>query len=883
MYIYNLTLQNSGAVVSAIYGNFSSAKAQEFVVAKGKRLELLRPDEAGKAQVVLATEVFGCIRSIQAFRLMGETTDYIVIGSDSGRIVIVQYDAARNAFTKLHQETYGMTGCRRIVPGQYVCVDPKGRAIMVGALEKQKMVYVMNRDSSSNRLTISSPLEAHKASMLAFAMCGVDVGYENPKFACIELSYADADQDSSGEAAAEAEKLLTFYELDLGLNHVTRKWSTPVDRGASNLVAVPGGDGEGPGGVLVLAEDWIYYHNEDHDEVAGAAVPRRKNLPGERGTLMVCSATHRQKNLFFFLVQSEYGDIFKVTLDWDADTVANVRVKYFDTIPPTNSMCITKTGLLFAASEFGNHALYQFQGIGDDDDAVESTSVDTISERAEMGGGEAGEGGEGEEGGEPNAREFAPTFMPQVLRNLLMIDEMESLAPLCDMQVEDLCREETPQIYTACGRGSRSSLRILRHGLAVTAMAESELPGNPDKVWTVRKSKESEFDDYIVVTFQNATLVLSIGDTVEEVTDSGFLDTVPTIFVTLLNDGAILQVHAKGIRHIMPDGRKVEWDAPGRKDIVLATANAFQVIIALSGAEVIYFELDESGSLVEKLKMKMDNVDDLIALDVPPVPEGRRRANLLAVTGWDRTVRILSLEPGNLLEKLSTLALPAHATSLALTTVQGAGAGADDAAGGEGKVGGGSSGYGGTAVFLNVGLDNGVLLRTEVDPTSGTLSDQRTRFLGSRKVKLFRSRLQDREVLLALSSRPWLCYYYQDRHLMTPMSYDALEHASRCADESVCMKKRDVFVCSCVWVRTFAECMAPPAEGVLEVCECVHLFDTPLSFMALDTYAEQSPYVVAFSPHLVHTDPLNQKTSLLSTFNYSPPPHHPPPPAQLLF
>ena len=49
----------------------------------------------------------------------------------------------------------------RIVPGQYLAVDPKGRAIMVGAMEKQKLVYIMNRDASA-RLTISSPLEAHK-------------------------------------------------------------------------------------------------------------------------------------------------------------------------------------------------------------------------------------------------------------------------------------------------------------------------------------------------------------------------------------------------------------------------------------------------------------------------------------------------------------------------------------------------------------------------------------------------------------------------------------------------------------------------------------------------------------------------------------------------
>lgn len=47
---------------------------------------------------------------------------------------------------------------RRIVPGEYVAVDPKGRACMVAAVEKSKFVYVLNRDNDA-RLTISSPLE----------------------------------------------------------------------------------------------------------------------------------------------------------------------------------------------------------------------------------------------------------------------------------------------------------------------------------------------------------------------------------------------------------------------------------------------------------------------------------------------------------------------------------------------------------------------------------------------------------------------------------------------------------------------------------------------------------------------------------------------------
>lgn len=35
-------------------------------------------------------------------------------------------------FERVHQETFGKTGCRRIVPGQFLAVDPKGRAILIG-------------------------------------------------------------------------------------------------------------------------------------------------------------------------------------------------------------------------------------------------------------------------------------------------------------------------------------------------------------------------------------------------------------------------------------------------------------------------------------------------------------------------------------------------------------------------------------------------------------------------------------------------------------------------------------------------------------------------------------------------------------------------------
>ena len=50
----------------------------------------------------------------------------------------------------------GKSGCRRIVAGQYLAIDPKGRAVMIGAVEKQKLVYILNRDSNVSALFIQS-------------------------------------------------------------------------------------------------------------------------------------------------------------------------------------------------------------------------------------------------------------------------------------------------------------------------------------------------------------------------------------------------------------------------------------------------------------------------------------------------------------------------------------------------------------------------------------------------------------------------------------------------------------------------------------------------------------------------------------------------------
>lgn len=742
MFLYSLTIQPPTHVVQAVLGQFAGTKEQLIITGAGSRLTLLRPDpQQGKVITVLSHDIFGIIRSIAPFRLAGSNKDYLILATDSGRITIIEYLPSHNRFHRLHLETFGKSGVRRVIPGEYLTCDPKGRACLIASTEKNKLVYVLNRNAQAE-LTISSPLEAHKPGVVVISMVALDVGYANPVFAALEVDYSDVDQDPSGQALETLETQLVYYELDLGLNHVVRKWSEPVDPTASVLFQVPGGN-DGPSGVLVCGEENITYRHSNQ-EAFRVPVPRRRGATEDptRKRTIVAGVMHKLKGnagAFFFLLQTEDGDLLKVTIDMveneegaPTGEVRRLKVKYFDTVPVASSLCILKSGFLYVASQFGDYSFYQFEKLGDDDDELEFSSDDYPVA--------------------PDAPYEPAYFYPRPAENLALVDNIPAMNPVVDCKVENVTGEDAPQIFTVCGNGARSSFRTLKHGLEVNEIVSSELPGIPSAVWTLKLDRSDKYDAYIVLSFSNATLVLSIGETVEEVSDSGFLTSVPTLAAQLLGEDSLIQVHPKGIRHIK-NGQVNEWAAPQHRSIVAATTNTKQVAIALSSGEIVYFETDSDGSLAE-YDEKKEMTGTVTSLSLGDVPEGRLRSSFLAVGCDDCTVRILSLDPDSTLENKSVQALTAAPTSLAIIAME-------------------DSSSGGSTLYLHIGLHSGVYLRTVLDEITGELTDTRQKFLGPRAVKLFQVTVQGTTCVLGLSSRPWLGYAdpISKGFVVTPLDY----------------------------------------------------------------------------------------------------------------
>jgi splicing factor 3B subunit 3 len=108
----------------------------------------------------------------------------------------------------------------------------------------------------------------------------------------------------------------------------------------------------------------------------------------------------------------------------------------------------------------------------------------------------------GEEGGEVSSTDYpdfgmksdpAPVyFRAKPLENLILVDELDSFAPIIDAKVANVMHSDSPQIFTACGRGSRSSLKMMRHGLEVEELVSSPLGFQPTGIWSTKLTANGE-------------------------------------------------------------------------------------------------------------------------------------------------------------------------------------------------------------------------------------------------------------------------------------------------------------------------------------------------------------------------------------------------------
>jgi len=177
-----------------------------------------------------------------------------------------------------------------------------------------------------------------------------------------------------------------------------------------------------------------------------------------------------------------------------------------------------------------------------------------------------------------------------------VMESYANIGPVMDMCVVQSEKQGQSQVVTCSGAFKDGSLRVVRSGIGIQEQASVDVPGIKG-VWSLR-SADQLFDKYLVQAFIGETRILAIQD--EELSE----DTIPgfseeeTIFCANIGGGLIVQVTQSRARLIDSSSLQCVFEFLAQKTVTVAAASAAQVVLALAGGDIVYFEVDAAARVL---------------------------------------------------------------------------------------------------------------------------------------------------------------------------------------------------------------------------------------------------------------------------------------------
>ncbi|KAL0219041.1 hypothetical protein P9112_004694 [Eukaryota sp. TZLM1-RC] len=617
------TLKAPSTVFDVISGSFTGPDLHELVVSKGTYLELYRLNN-DSVSLISTYPTYCVIRSISAINPLYSDVNFVAATSDSGFLTLISL--VNSAFTTLSTSSLGRPGLRRSVPGEFLSADPEGRVLFVSSIDDSKVALLLSKSSDeSSHITTSISTWIPKPPSYTVVLCTacLHTGTRNPVLVSLEASLSDDGID----------KHLVYFEYILGHNTVTRLHSLPVPSSSHLLVPLPlfGSSADGDNGGVLVCGDRQVILIDDRFNTSSETLPTRFNWPANQSNLIVSHSVRSLKNRIFVLLHDEAGDLFSL----DFSTPFQFSVGYFTSLPQSNCQSLLIGGLLFLTSLSGEAQLYRITSPPTPDNPLITQDP------------------------------FVPRHDRMELR--------QSISNTSPITCSDCLFDG--RIVLNSGTSPSPSLSFYSSGLPTKQFAASPLPptATPDGIWAVKKNLEDLQDSMIIISFSSpqSTLPLSVGKKVSPVKESGLITNTSSLLVQNIGTEPLTVLQVTTEKAIVsrlsfssddpPHSILSSWRSSKRRDIRGVAANAYQVVIALSGGELVYLEWDSTTrTLVERASAQF--AVEATCLDISQ----KGKSEVVLVADLEQRLSFLSLSHSKPLSIVSMIDLSHNVVSLCL-------------------------------------------------------------------------------------------------------------------------------------------------------------------------------------------------------------------------
>jgi len=192
-----------------------------------------------------------------------------------------------------------------------------------------------------------------------------------------------------------------------------------------------------------------------------------------------------------------------------------------------------------------------------------------------------------------------------------LLDSYTNLGPITSMCVVDVDKQGRGQLVTCSGARKDGSLRVVRNGVGMDDQCSVDLPGIKG-MWSVKKTKESQYHAYLVQSFSTESRVLGFDESqmetedeeqmLTELTPSRVFDSeAPTLYCGNVDADIVCQVTPTRVRFMRcstlddeslsePTSLVSDWTPPNAGRITVASAvvesDEFALALALTGKSV---------------------------------------------------------------------------------------------------------------------------------------------------------------------------------------------------------------------------------------------------------------------------------------------------------
>ncbi|KAJ7579305.1 CPSF A subunit region-domain-containing protein [Mycena floridula] len=260
---------------------------------------------------------------------------------------------------------------------------------------------------------------------------------------------------------------------------------------------------------------------------------------------------------------------------------------------------------------------------------------------------------------------------------LEVLDTFKNIAPIRDAVLVDDQTGVQPHIVTCSGGNSTGSLNVIRSGADYEKLATIPGLANITNIWMIKTTSDDQTHSHVVASTLQSTYVFTVESahlfSVPTSTVQGFVTNVPTLFAANIAkkerskgyspSSMAIQVTATAVYLLdYNHGLREYWHQTNwtpSKEIVAASVNASQVLLALKGGNLQTLVAENNG-LAERFSRT--GTAEISAVSCIPLDPAANWTHWFAVAYWGSS-RISILSP-DLQTEIASVELAAPARSL---------------------------------------------------------------------------------------------------------------------------------------------------------------------------------------------------------------------------